>query len=423
MSAAGDSGRPLRVFLTGASSGLGLALARHYARSGAQLGLVARREEVLREFCADLPGEHLVLVADVASAAQMQSAAQAFIERFGTPDVVIANAGVSVGTLTEEVEDLAAFDAVLRTNLFGLVTTFHPFVAAMRERGSGRLVGIASVAGIRGLPGAGAYSASKAAAMAYLESLRVELHGTGVKVVTIAPGYVATPMTAINPYPMPFILPAEVAAARIARLVARGLSYAVVPWQMGVVAKLLRLLPNAVFDRLFAKAGRKPRGLLPPINRGEPAVKQVLGDRSRETGDVAMAGEEMVIERRRRQRFVARRGGEFCFWAVLDGVRFPLQDLSIEGYGVQIFPQFEVGKVFPFVLQRAGVPDEVRGLARAVNKVEGVDSVLGGFLFESFEGDGRERLEEWLTAHVLASATIPISEKDASAIVSGPSLI
>ena len=198
---------------------------------------------------------------DVADAAALGDAASDFIARFGPPDVVIANAGVSVGTLTEMADDLIAFERVLRTNVLGMVATFQPFVAPLRARGQGRLVGIASVAGIRGLPGAGAYSASKAAVIAYLESLRVELHGTGVKVVTIAPGYIETPMTSVNTYPMPFLLPADQAAVRFARAIEAGVSYTVIPWQMGVVGKLLRLLPNPLFDRLFARAGRKPRGL------------------------------------------------------------------------------------------------------------------------------------------------------------------
>lgn len=140
MSSEGASGYPLRVFITGASSGLGRALAHHYAANGAQLGLLARREDALVALCGELPGEHLKLVADVASVEQMQQAATAFIERFGVPDVVIANAGVSVGTLTEEADDFAAFETVMRTNLFGLVTAFHPFVAAMRERGDRKSV-------------------------------------------------------------------------------------------------------------------------------------------------------------------------------------------------------------------------------------------------------------------------------------------
>lgn len=250
-----------RVFVTGASSGLGAAFARHYAAHGASLGLVARRPAALAALAASLPGEHLPLVADVGEAAAMAGAAERFVARFGLPDIVIANAGVSVGTLTEHAEDLPAFERVLRTNVLGMVASFQPFVEPMRRRGSGRLVGVASVAGIRGLPGAGAYSASKAAAIAYLESLRVELHGSGVRVVTLAPGYIDTPMTAVNRYPMPFLLPADEAVRRMARVIERGASYAVVPWQMGLAARVLRILPNALFDALFARAGRKPRGL------------------------------------------------------------------------------------------------------------------------------------------------------------------
>lgn len=250
-----------RVFITGASSGIGAALARHYAARGAVLGLVARRRDALTALVASLPGEHAIYIVDVADGPALQAAAADFVARFGLPDVVIANAGVSVGTLTEEADDLPAFERVMRTNVLGMVATFQPFAAPMRARGSGRLVGIASVAGIRGLPGAGAYSASKAAAIAYLESLRVELHGSGVRVVTIAPGYIETPMTAVNRYPMPFMLPVDEAARRFVRAIDAGTTYTVIPWQMGVVARLLRLLPNAVFDRIFARAGRKPRGL------------------------------------------------------------------------------------------------------------------------------------------------------------------
>ena len=251
----------MRVFLTGASSGIGEALARHYAASGATLGLAARRQNRLSELIAELPGEHAAYPLDVADAAALQAAAADFIARYGAPDIVIANAGISVGTLGDDAADLPAFYRVFQTNVMGMVQTFQPFIAAMKTRGSGRLVGIASVAGIRGLPGAGAYSASKAASITYLESLRVELRGSGLKVVTIAPGYIATPMTAVNSYPMPFILAADEAARRFARAIKRGTSYTVIPWQMGVVAKLMRLLPNPVFDAIFARGGRKPRGL------------------------------------------------------------------------------------------------------------------------------------------------------------------
>lgn len=252
-------GRAPRIFLTGASSGIGAALARHYAAQGAVLGLASRNGERLRDVAASLPGRHCQYALDVADAAALASAAADFVAHAGLPDIVIANAGVSVGTLTAESDDLPVFRRVIETNVMGMVHTFAPFVAPMTAAGRGTLVGVASVAGIRGLPGAGAYCASKAAAIAYLESLRVELHDSGVKVVTLVPGYVDTPMTAVNDYPMPFMLPADIAARRLAAVIDRGRSYAVVPWQMALVAKLLRVLPNALFDRLFVHAGRKPR--------------------------------------------------------------------------------------------------------------------------------------------------------------------
>lgn len=250
----------LRVFITGASSGLGAALARHYAAQGAQLGLVARRADKLAPFAGELPG-CVIYALDVRDRPAMQAAAADFIARFGVPDIVIAAAGISVGTLTEHATDIEVFQAVMDINVIGMVVSFQPFVAAMRSARSGVLAGIASVAGIRGLPGGAAYSASKAAAITYLESLRVELFGSGVAVTTISPGYIVTPMTAVNPYPMPFILPAAVAAAKIARAIARRRRYVTLPWQMALVAWVLGGLPRALYDRLFCHAPHKPRNL------------------------------------------------------------------------------------------------------------------------------------------------------------------
>ena len=251
--------RPLRVILTGASSGLGAALARHYAARGATLGLIARRQPELERLRAAFPVPCEIYPLDVRDAGAIAAAARDFIGKHGCPDCVIANAGVSVGTLTEHAGDTQVFEAVINVNLLGMVNTFQPFVAGMRERGSGTLAGIASVAGYRGLPGGAAYSASKAAAIAYLESLRVELHASGVKVVTVCPGYVATPMTENNPYPMPFRMSAEAAAAKIVSLVARGKSFSVIPWQMALVARVMHVLPNWLYDQLAARAPRKPR--------------------------------------------------------------------------------------------------------------------------------------------------------------------
>ena len=249
----------LRVIISGASGGLGLALARHYLEQGAAVGAMARRTDLLQTLAEQFPQQVYPYALDVRDAPAMRAAAQDFMTRCGVPDIVIANAGVSVGTLTEYVEDTEAFQQVVDINVLGTVKTFQPFLRAMRKAKCGSLVGIASVAGFRGLPGASAYSASKAALISYLESLRVELRGSGVKVVAVCPGYIKTPMTDINPYPMPFILEADVAARRIARVIGKGRSLAVVPWQMALVGKALRLMPNWLYDAVFHKAPHKPR--------------------------------------------------------------------------------------------------------------------------------------------------------------------
>lgn len=249
----------MKVFLTGASSGIGEALARFYASDGATLGLLARREDHLRNLQASLGTPVEIYPADVTDLKAVKAAAEAFMAKHGVPDIVIGNAGVSHGTLTEFEDDVDVFRQIMDINVNGLVNTFHPFIARMREGRSGSLVGIASVAGFRGIPGASAYSASKAAAIRYCESLRVELRGTGVQVTTICPGYIATPMTEKNPYPMPFLIPADEFARRCARSIEARTSQAVIPWQMAIVARLLTVLPNALYDAAFARAGRKPR--------------------------------------------------------------------------------------------------------------------------------------------------------------------
>ena len=250
------------VFITGASSGIGQALAARHAQAGWRLALVARRTEVLAAWAsAKGLGEDRCVVygADVAVPASIAAAGAACLARQGLPDRVIANAGISVGMDTADYEDLGVLQDTLATNNVGTAATFQPFVAAMRERRSGTLVGIASVAAIRGLPGHAAYCASKAAVVAYCESLRGECRPFGIRVVTLLPGYIATPLTANNPYPMPFLMTADAFAAQAFDAIGAGRSYRVIPWQMAVVAKLLRLLPNALFDKLFAGRGRKPR--------------------------------------------------------------------------------------------------------------------------------------------------------------------
>jgi NAD(P)-dependent dehydrogenase (short-subunit alcohol dehydrogenase family) len=253
--------KPL-VYITGASSGIGQALAARFHAGGWRLALVARRSAETEQWARSrgIPAEDVrVYAADVRDIASTTAAGRACIAAQGLPDAVIANAGISVGMDTADPADLEVMRATFETNNLGMAATFQPFVAPMCERRSGRLVGIASVAAIRGLPGHGAYCASKAAVVSYCESLRGECRPAGVRVVTITPGYIDTPLTRENRYPMPFLMPAEAFADRAFRAIVAGDSYRVIPWQMGVVAKLLRLLPNPLYDRLLAGRARKRR--------------------------------------------------------------------------------------------------------------------------------------------------------------------
>ncbi|MBB1604190.1 SDR family oxidoreductase [Variovorax sp. UMC13] len=255
------AGAPL-VFITGASSGIGQALAARYYQAGYRLALVARRTAEIEAWVAarGIAADRCEIYgADVAQVDAIAAAGARCIERQGLPDVVIANAGISVGIDTADRADLDVLAQTFAVNNIGLAATFHPFVAAMAARGSGRLVGIGSVAAIRGLPGHGAYCASKAGVVAYCESLRGEMRASGVKVVTVCPGYIDTPLTQGNRYGMPFLMQADDFADRAFRTIEAGHSYRVIPWQMGVVAKLMRLVPNALFDRAVQGRGRKRR--------------------------------------------------------------------------------------------------------------------------------------------------------------------
>lgn len=256
-----SGGAPL-VFITGASSGIGQALAERFLRGGYRLALVARRAAALEAWTEGHglgPERCRSYAADVSDIDAITEAGRACIAQMGLPDVVIANAGISVGVDTAEFEDLAVIRRLFDTNNLGMAATFQPFVAGMRARRSGRLVGIASVAGIRGLPGHGAYCASKAGVIAYCESLRGEMRPFGVQVVTVVPGYIDTPLTRENRYPMPFLMSADAFADRAFHAIEQGERYRTIPWQMGGVAWAMRLLPRAVFDRLMEGRPRKHR--------------------------------------------------------------------------------------------------------------------------------------------------------------------
>lgn len=279
-----------KIFITGASSGIGQALAHEYAKrhqhTGCIIGLAARRSEHLQQLASDLQKRYntscKIYPLDVRDSIACKLAAEDFINHYGAPNIVIANAGVSRGTLTELSEDISAFQAVLDINVMGMVLTFQPFIQAMIEavkadritqgvstldvkstskpaNFDAQLVGIASVAGIRGLPGAGAYSASKAAAITYLESLRIEMAAHDIAVTTISPGYIRTPMTDVNSYSMPFLMDADIAAAKFIDAIHAKRRYIVIPWQMGLVARVMRLLPPFLWDWAMKNAPRKKR--------------------------------------------------------------------------------------------------------------------------------------------------------------------
>jgi short-subunit dehydrogenase len=245
------------VFITGASSGIGQALAWRYS-----LALVARRASEMESWVGQRGisvERYKIYSADVANIDSIVAAGKQCIDMQGVPDVVIASAGVSVGMDTTVRGDLDVMAQVFAINNIGLAATFHPFIDAMVRRGSGRLVGIASVNGIRGMPGHGAYCASKAAVINYCESLRGELRASGVRVVTISPGYIDTPLTQKNRYGMPFLMQPQDFADKAFATISAGTSYRVLPWQMGWLAKLLRLAPNALFDKVLSGRPRKRR--------------------------------------------------------------------------------------------------------------------------------------------------------------------
>ena len=247
------------VVLTGACGGLGQALARELFDDGAEVALVGLDVGKLGALVALAPGRCAAYAPDVSDSAAMQSMAIDWMARAGVPDLVIANAGVAGGFDTAEADDLAVLRRMLEINLLGAATTFQPFVKPMRAQRRGALVGVASIAGWRGMPGNGAYCASKAGLIRYLESLRAELRGTGVSVHTVSPGYIRTALTAGNRFAMPGLLEADEAAHQLLAGVGAGREQIVLPRRIGWLSKLLDLLPGKLHDRLLRGQPRKPR--------------------------------------------------------------------------------------------------------------------------------------------------------------------
>lgn len=244
-----------KVFITGASSGIGAALARLYARPGAVLGLLARRAELLEALAGELRAQGAtvwVAPADVTDAEAMDKAATGYLDRFGTPDRVIANAGIG-GTQSLGEVSAREVSRVFAVNVQGVIHTLIPFVAPMIRAGSGTLVAMSSMAGTRVIPGATAYSVSKVAVTQFVDGLRMELAGTGVHAMSLCPGFIRTAMTSQLLPPLPFLMELESAAQIMVEAIERERSTFVFPWQMRWLRLPMRLVPEGLYRRLVTR--------------------------------------------------------------------------------------------------------------------------------------------------------------------------
>jgi NAD(P)-dependent dehydrogenase (short-subunit alcohol dehydrogenase family) len=245
------------VFLTGASSGIGEALALDLGKRGAVLGLVARRKELLDDLamrCDAAGGKARTLVADVVDADALRTAADAFRGEFGHIDIMIANAGISGKDRKARELFPDAVKEVIDTNLMGAVNAVGAVLPDMLERGSGHLVAISSLAGFRGLPRSAAYSASKAAMTAYFESVRLDVQDRGVAVSIIQPGFIRTPLTAGREAKMPFLMYLDDAIPYFRRAIERKKKFAAFPWQLATLVRLGRVMPAWMYDRVAGRA-------------------------------------------------------------------------------------------------------------------------------------------------------------------------
>ncbi|MCA1621918.1 MAG: SDR family NAD(P)-dependent oxidoreductase [Acidobacteria bacterium] len=244
------------VLITGASSGIGRALASELGKRGARLGLTARRAEELLKVAEEVEragGEALALPADVRDPEAMKVAAGRVRERWGRIDVLVANAGMSSTTAGTSLNPGEVGD-VISINVLGVVNSVAAVLPAMLERGGGHLVAISSLASYRGMPKSGAYSASKAAVSTFFESLRVDLSKSGVVVTVIHPGFIRTPMTANRKKKLPFLLEVDDAARRIIRAVERRARTYAFPWQLASLVRVIKHIPGRLYDRLAAKS-------------------------------------------------------------------------------------------------------------------------------------------------------------------------
>ena len=245
------------VFLTGASSGIGEALAVEMARRGAIVGLLARREELLNELagkCEAAGGTARVFAADVVDAEAVQKAADALREEFGRIDILIANAGI--GGNNKETRELQPefVKKVIDVNVMGAVNSVYAVLPQMLERGSGQLVAISSLAGFRGLPKSAAYSASKGALTNLFESIRLDVQNRGVAVTIIQPGFIRTPLTSGRKNKLPFLMELPDAVPLFLKAIEKRKKFAAFPWQLATIVRLGRFFPAWIYDKIASGA-------------------------------------------------------------------------------------------------------------------------------------------------------------------------
>jgi short-subunit dehydrogenase len=248
--------------VTGASSGIGWALAKELAAHGAKLGLVARREPELERLASEIRsggGTAMSAAADVADRASTLDAIGRLTAQLGPADLLVANAGVGVPTRLEP-QNVPDVERMIRVNLFGVMYAIEAVLPAMLERRTGHLVGVSSLAAYKGLPGQSGYCASKAALNAYLEGLRIRLRKSGVRVTTVCPGFIRTPMTADAKHPLPLLMTPEKAARKIVRAIARRAKVYSFPWPLAILLRLSRWAPDGVVARLAARANWQESG-------------------------------------------------------------------------------------------------------------------------------------------------------------------
>jgi short-subunit dehydrogenase len=246
-----------RVFLTGASSGIGEALAIALAKKGAILGLLARRKELLKKLaaeCETVGGTARVFACDVTDEDAVLDAANEFFAEFDRIDILIANAGIGGNDPETRALNPTAVKKVIDINLMGAVNSVHAVLPQMLARGSGQIVAISSLAGFRGLPKSAAYSASKAGMTAFFESVRLDVKHSGVSVTIIQPGFIRTPLTSGRSSKMPFLMDLEAAIPLFLKAIEKKKKFAAFPWQLATIVRAGKLMPAWLYDRIAGRA-------------------------------------------------------------------------------------------------------------------------------------------------------------------------